>query len=167
MPRIGYVLETAAGTARIVTTRRGICAGCSERSSCSFENALGKDVPEEVTARNPVGAKPGDTVEFDLPGHTELKVSLLVWVVPLAGMIAGAVAGANLHRWLSLGRDPATLLGAVAGSALAFAGVILCDRRASRDERLVPSVLKVVPPSSCSGLPVRQEISSSDRPASP
>lgn len=149
MPRIGYILETDGDRATVSTTRRGICAACSERSSCSFENALGKDVPEEVVVRNGIGARTGDYVEFDLQGHVELKVSLLVWIVPLAGLIAGAAIGAGVHRHLSLEQDPATLLGAVAGFVVSFAVVVLCDRLAAEDARLLPLVLRVVEPSSC------------------
>ena len=52
------------------------------------------------------------TVEFDLPGHSELKISLVLWAVPLLGLVAGAAAGAGLHPLLPVGRDLATLLGA-------------------------------------------------------
>jgi sigma-E factor negative regulatory protein RseC len=142
MSRLGHVIETRGDHATISTSRRGICDGCSEKSSCSFESALGKDTPEEVLALNPVNARVGDHVEFDLPGHTELKVSLVVWGVPVAGLIAGAAAGSNLG--LPLSEDLATLLGAVAGSVLAYLAVMLYDRRAARDSRLKPRILKIV-----------------------
>ena len=107
-------------------------------------------VAEEVTARNPVHAGPGDHVEFDLGGHTELKISLLVWVVPLIGLMAGAIAGASLHHLVSLGRDVATLIGFVVGGGLAFGLVIAIDRRARGDARLVPEILRILPTGSCS-----------------
>ncbi len=151
MPRIGIVIETTGRSARVSAPRRGVCDGCADRSSCSFENALGEDKPEMVEVRNPVGAQPGQTVEFDLPGHTELGVSLLVWVVPLIGLVAGAAFFATLHERLSLGEDVATLLGAGVGFAAAFLPVVLLDRLAAGKSRYVPSILKVVSPSSCSG----------------
>jgi positive regulator of sigma E activity len=83
-------------------------------------------------------------VEFDLAGHAELRISLLLWVVPLIGLIAGAIAGANLHGAISLGRDAATLVGAVLGSALAFGPVVLLDRRSRGSPELVPVVRKVL-----------------------
>lgn len=153
MPRIGIVIETTGQSARVSAPRRGVCDGCADRSSCSFENALGEDRPEMVVVRNPIGARPGQTVEFDLPGHTELKVSLLVWVVPLAGLVTGAALLTFLHERLSLARDSATLLGAAIGFAVAFLPVVLLDRLAAGKSRYVPSILKVVNPSSCSVLP--------------
>ena len=150
MPRIGIVIETTGQSARVSAPRRGVCDGCADRSSCSFENALGQDKPEMGEVYNPIDAQPGQTVQFDLPGHTELELSLLVWVVPLIGLVAGAALLASLHEQLSLGQDSATLLGAGLGFAAAFLPVVLCDRLSVGKTRYVPSILKVVSPSSCS-----------------
>jgi sigma-E factor negative regulatory protein RseC len=143
------VIETDGDHARISTSRRGICEGCTDKSSCGFDMALGKEIPEEVRALNPIRARAGDRVEFDLPGHTELKVSLMVWVVPLAGLIAGAAAGSSLNEMLSMDQDLATLLGAALGFLVSFAPVVLYDRKAGRNPRLVPRIIKVVNSSSC------------------
>jgi len=153
MPRIGIVVETTGQSAQVSTARRGVCEGCSDRSSCSFENALGQDKPEIVTVQNPIAARPGQTVEFDLLGHTELKVSLLVWIVPLIGLMAGAALGASLHNRFLLSQDPATLLGAAIGFIAAFVPVMLIDRLAAGKTKYVPSILKVIDPSSCLDLP--------------
>jgi sigma-E factor negative regulatory protein RseC len=145
MTRLGYVVKTHGDRAVISTSRRGVCDGCSEKSSCAFDKALGKDEPVEVEAVNTARALPGDFVEFDLEGHTELKVSLLVWVVPLLGIIAGAVLGTAC----SDAGDIATLIGAAVGFILAFAIVIFVDRRSRDDPRLTPHILKVIKPTSC------------------
>ncbi len=158
MPRIGYILETNGELALIATTRQGICAGCSEKSTCSSADAPDLGLAEEISARNPIQAEPGETVEFDLPGHGELKVSLLVWIMPLVGIISGAALGAKLHAQLLLDRDLATLLGAALGAAAIFFVMIYLDRKARGDERLVPVIQKVVSPSSCPALPVRNKV---------
>lgn len=153
MSRFGVVIKALGDRAVISTARRGVCDGCGERSSCAFDLILGKGTPDEVAVENPVRARPGDLVEFDLPGHTELKVSLLVWAVPLAGLVAGAVAGANLAASLGISQDLGTLLGALASLALASVGVVFFDRRARKDPRLVPRIIKVVNPSHCPATP--------------
>ena len=153
MTRLGYVIETAGDRALVSTKRQGICGNCAERSSCPNDSALDTAPPETITVLNPVKARPGDNVEIDLPGHTELKVSFLIWAVPLAGLIAGAMAGA---KWIPLGLDLATLIGAAAGLALAFSIVVVCDRRAAGSRRLVPRIIKVVNHSSCPASPADQ-----------
>ncbi len=150
MSRTGTVLKTSGDHALVAATRRGICDGCADRSNCSVEDPFthaaeaSDEVLEHLTARNPIQAQPGDHVEFDLPGHTELSLSVLVWIVPLLGLIAGAVLGANIHQVLSMDRDSATLLGLLAGAAAAFAVVMRIDRKAAGDERLTPVILKVL-----------------------
>lgn len=143
MTRIGFVIETDGDRAVVTTERRGICAGCTDRSTCPTDSEI---KPETITVLNPVKARPGDNVEIELPGHTELKVSLLIWAVPLAGLIAGAVAGS---RWLPLDSDLATLIGAAAGLVLAFSLVVACDRRSAGNTRLVPRIVKVVNQGAC------------------
>ena len=153
MSRIGTVIETRGDRALVATSRRGICADCADRSTCSIENALGKDTPDEIEVLNPIGARPGQTVEFDLPGHAELKVSLLIWAVPIVGLIAGAAAGAKLLANLGPSTDLATLIGAVAGISCGFAIVVACDRKAARRRTLVPRIKKIVNPATCPDLP--------------
>jgi sigma-E factor negative regulatory protein RseC len=147
MSRTGTVLKTSGDHALIATTRRGVCDGCTDRSKCSFDdpftNASEEDL-EKITALNPVHAQPRDHVEFDLPGHTELSLSILIWIVPLLGLIIGAIIGANAHQLLSMDRDSATLLGLVSGAAAAFAVLRRIDRKAAGDERLTPVILKIL-----------------------
>ena len=129
--------------ALISTSRRGICAECAERSSCSFESALGKDVPEEVFANNPVGASPGDHVEFELPGRTELKLSFLIWAVPVIGLMTGAILGHRLLSIFSLSNNAATLIGAVIGLIFAVLPVVAYDRRIAKNQKLIPSITRI------------------------
>ncbi len=153
MSRTGTILKTSDNHALVATTRRGICDGCADRSKCSLDDPFTNTAEatdqllENITALNPLKARPGDHVEFDLPGHTELSLSVLIWIVPLLGLIAGAVLGAYTHQLLSMDRDSATLLGLVAGAAAAFAVVMRIDRKAAGDERLTPVILKVLSPS--------------------
>lgn len=143
MPRQGIVIETRADTALISTSRRGVCGECAQRPSCSFESALGSDASDEVLANNPLGATPGDQVEFDLPDGVELKLSILIWAVPVIGLLAGAIIGSRLSPALSLPENTAALIGAVAGLFISIVPVIVYDRLAANDPRLVPSITKI------------------------
>jgi sigma-E factor negative regulatory protein RseC len=151
MPRTGLVLKTTEKYATVSTTRGGICAECSENSTCSHEDAEEKGKPEVITVINRIQAKPGDYVEFDLKGHTELKVSLIVWVVPLIGLIMGAFAGSYFLQHFS--QDAGTLLGAFLGFIAAFSIIVLYDRFFIDKEQLIPLILKKVQQTDCIALP--------------
>lgn len=151
--RVGIVVTTQDGRAEVSTARQGPCGSCSEQGACSLPIATVTNSVELVTAKNQLGAKPGDTVEIDLAGHTELGVSLLVWIVPMVGLIGGAVLGVLTREPLGLAEDPAALLGAGIGVAAAYLGLRRLDRRVTDDPRLVPEIIKVVAAPSCTSLP--------------
>jgi sigma-E factor negative regulatory protein RseC len=149
MPRVGIIIETRDQEAVVSTHKRGICAECADHASCSLEAAMGKDVPEDVVARNPIGARVGDYVEFDLPGATELKLSALIWGLPVIGMVAGAliVPGHISHHFSD--PDTASFIGAVIGLAAASVPAVIYDRLARRGRGLTPEITRTVSKSSC------------------
>lgn len=149
MPRTGFVLETSSQTAKISTSRRGICDGCKDKSACSIESAYEKAQSEIVTAINSISAKPGDQVEFDLSGHTELKVSLIVWGIPLIGLIFGALLGTRIHNILSVSSDTGTLIGAGFGFLITFLAIMFYDRYIINQKHLVPFIKKIVTDNQC------------------
>ena len=89
MTRIGVVLETSGPEAQVSMSPQGSCEGCSDQGACGMLGTPPGSRNQLITARNTVGAKTGDAVEIDLPRHGELKLSFLVWVVPLIGLIGG------------------------------------------------------------------------------
>ena len=146
MAQIGIVLEVEGDRARVSASRTGACGACSERSSCGVGLGPGgrSDDNSLFDVANALGARPGDAVEIDLPEGTARKVSMLLWVLPLVGLLAGAVLGVKLHGRLGLGEDLAALLGAVAGLAAVFALLVRLDRRARGDVRLEPLLVRIV-----------------------
>jgi len=133
---IGIVLAAENGRADVSTSRSGACSGCSEADACGLLEAV--PCTQIVTVRNPVGARPGDTVELGLPGNAALHLSLLVWVTPFVGMVAGAVAG-------SPAGDGGSFLGALAGAGLAVAVLHRGDRHLAASPRLTPFIARIVP----------------------
>ena len=116
--------------------------GCSEASACDLGVHEGR--ADVVTVDNKVGARPGDRVELDLPGNATLKLSALVWVLPLLGLVGGAAAGAALGSRFGGSEDVAALLGAGAGIAGVFVGLRRIDRRVAGDDRIIPYIVRVV-----------------------
>ncbi len=145
MSRHGIVIETHDDKALISSLKRGVCESCTEKDSCSLEDSLQKDVPQKVSALNPLGAQPGDQVEFNLQGHTELKLSLIVWTVPIIGLLLGAILGSKLSATLSMTPDSAALIGSIIGFAVFTVPMMIYDRLVSSDPSLMPVITKVNP----------------------
>lgn len=138
----GVVIATRSGCAEVSTCRMGACAGCSDAGACGISEAERRE--EVVLARNAVDARPGDWVELDLPGRAVLRLAALVWLIPAAGLLIGALTGAGLGR-VGIGPDEdlVTLLGAAAGVALAWSLLRRIDRARGGDPRLTPFIVRI------------------------
>ena len=146
MARKGFITQVKGNIAVVASTKRGICAECADKGSCGLEDGHNSDLPEEVNALNPIGAKAGDWVEFDLPGHAELRLSFIIWVVPLIGLIAGAGLAESLLGSTGLSGDALAAIGGVVGCALSFIPVVAYDRRMAKGKGVQPVITKVVKP---------------------
>ena len=150
MNRVGVVLDSDQDSVRVATTPGGGCGACSENGACGLLlYQTGSEGQEVLVADNAIGARPGDSVELELPPGVELGLSALVWGVPVLGLVVGAAVGALGHAALGLSQDAGVLLGAGLGTGLAYALLRVIDRRAARSRRIRPRVVRLVAPGVC------------------
>jgi len=153
MNLVGVVLDSDGDSVRVAVSPGGGCGSCSEKGACGLvliQPVGGAGITDVVEADNPVGARPGDSVELELPAGTELGVSALVWGLPILGLVGGAVvAGALGHAALGLDQDLAVLCGALLGLVLAYGLLRLVDRRAAGHRRLRPRAIRLVQAQAC------------------
>jgi sigma-E factor negative regulatory protein RseC len=139
MSRTGIVLTIDGLNARVQTARRGICEGCNHEADCCEPSSPGDEIVETI---NPIGAQPGQRVEFELPGHRELHLALLVWAVPLVGMLGGAIVGQAIAP--AGHQEVVAVIGAVAGFVVGIVPAALVER-SSRRRSCLPVVQRVLP----------------------
>jgi sigma-E factor negative regulatory protein RseC len=138
----GTVIAVEAGQVVIATEARSACAHCAA-SGCTG-GVLAQLFParrNRVRLDNTIDAALGERVIVGLPDSVLVRASLLVYLVPVAGMIlAAATAG---HAGLgAAGQAGAALLGLLAG--LASVGLFAESRVARRRYRA--RLLRVVRP---------------------
>ena len=130
----GTIVEVVGEMARIKVGRHSECQSCG---ACPGNDSAIIDV------RNPVGAAPGQRVIFESEETNALKGAFVVFVLPIAALLAGALIGGLLGE--ISGRTP---LGGVVGGLLAFALACLFvkffDRAASKDERSLARIVRVI-----------------------
>lgn len=74
-----------------------------------------------IKVANDLGAGKGDRIEISIPSGSFLMLSLLVYILPVAALIAGAFAGGSVARALHMNLTLATLCaGGGMGTALVF-----------------------------------------------
>lgn len=120
----------SGGRALVEARRRSACGRCAARSGC------GHGLLDSLAARHSIAfelpvpeglaeaLRPGDTVVVGVPERAVLGAALRVYAPPLAGLVAGTLAGGAV-----LGSDGAAALGAVLGLLAGSVAIRALDRR--------------------------------------
>jgi sigma-E factor negative regulatory protein RseC len=120
----GVVEKASPETAVVLVERSSACEHCRSRGAC--ETFSGRTMRVEV--ENELGAAEGDRVEISVPAASVLKLSFLVYLVPVAALVAGAYVG---ELWVEGVVEDPTPYALVAG-VLAMVGAFLLVRRFER-----------------------------------
>ena len=135
------VVEAGAGYAWVETQRRSACGACSASEGCGTA-ALAKvwgDRRARVRAISALPLQPGDAVIVGLAEGALLRGSLLVYLLPIVLLLAGALLGQT--AFAGAGEEPVILSGAV-GLGLGFLAARVVSRRLRSDARFQPVVMR-------------------------
>lgn len=137
----GVVVAVTADGVWIETRRQSGCQSCSSRGGCGvglMNKALNRR-PHTVRAQTHLPVQVGDHVRLLLPATALVQASLLMYLLPLLGLIAGAMVG----QWLLASNG-----GAIGGAAVGFASVLLFIARQqnglARSGRYAPRIEQIV-----------------------
>ncbi len=121
---VGVVVGLAGEWAEVETRRTSACGGCAAREGCGA-SALAQVFgarPSVVRAANPILALPGERVVVGLPEGAFLRAAAVLYLLPLLGLLIGALAG----------QTAAGERGAVLGGLTGLTGGLVGVRRLSR-----------------------------------
>jgi sigma-E factor negative regulatory protein RseC len=143
----GRVVAVESDGLWVETIRQSTCGSCAARKGCGHgllnryaEGRRGyiRVLPGDAGI---VDCKVNDQVRISIPEEVILRGSLVVYVVPLLCMLAGAALGATS---VAGGSDSLAALGAAAGFGLGFALVRWHAWHHRNDRALQPTFLEVV-----------------------
>jgi len=115
-----HVVQTDVGIAWVEAQRESACGSCKVRSGCGtsvLASVMGKR-RNQVRALDPVGVKPGDDVLIGLQERALVRASFSMYLLPLAGLFAGALIGQQLDSQGEAWTILSGLLGLLAGFGL-------------------------------------------------
>lgn len=138
----GTVIRADSNTAWIKTTKTGACESCSAKSSC---HTLGGGKEMEVQAINEAGAQTGDQVVIGFETAPLMKVSFLIYIFPVLGLIAGAIVGETIAPYFSMNKSLSALL--IGGFAF-FLCYLFIRKKGSelaKDRSYRPKVIRILP----------------------
>jgi len=135
------IIETVSGLRAMVRVEKSsACASCQSRESC--HEASGKDMIIEVA--NDLGAREGDRIEISIPGGSFLILSLLVYLLPVAALIAGAVLGGAFAGALHMNGTVASIVGGCLGIGVTFYGLKRLDRSTRGQKEFRPRMTRIL-----------------------
>lgn len=96
MTQTAKVIATENGLATVEVVRHSACDGChkAEEGGCAACSLLGGNNTMRTTARNPLGACPGDRVTVEASSRRTIGYAALVFLFPLL-LAAAAYAVGN------------------------------------------------------------------------
>ncbi|KLV06502.1 transcriptional regulator [Photobacterium ganghwense] len=146
MRSLATVVAVETGRITVSCQQQTSCGSCGSRDSCGT-GIVSKALPgrrHEITIATREKASVGDTVEIGLSERSMLQSALLVYVLPLLGLVLGAILG----QWWFVSLAGGGELGVIV-TALGFAGagLWLARRLATRlegDSAYQPTLIRVL-----------------------
>jgi sigma-E factor negative regulatory protein RseC len=150
----GIVVASEAGIAEVEIVRRSTCGACSARSGCGvslLDRVLGRR-PQRLLLADKFKLHPGDEVIVGIPEGSLLKAALVAYMIPLFGLLAGAILGdlPQLDGALDQGLP---LLAGILGFVAGLLVTRLYSRRLAVDPRWRAVLLRRATHSLSVGLP--------------
>lgn len=131
----GIVIESNDNLAKVKVNRHGDCKNCG---ACPGDNATVLDV------RNLLKAKPGQRVLFEIKETNILKAAFVVYMVPLIGILLGAMSGMWLAEKMGEVEKVFEIGGASLGFILAALYIKIFDKSTNTDSKMKPIITHIL-----------------------
>ena len=124
------VVRLDGDLAGILIKKQSACSACNAKSGCGTSLLANWFPQRRLTLRlnNHIHAQAGDMVVLGLDEATLQRSSLLLYALPLAGLLLAAIAGERVFGFLGLPKE----LGAVLSGLLGLIAALLYVRGKSR-----------------------------------
>ena len=137
----GIVEKTSKRKAFVQIQQSSSCATCSSRDSCDITSEKKKIV---IEVANDLQATIGDRVEISMPGSSLLQLSLLVYLLPVVALIAGACLGAAIANKFDMDATLASVVFGGLAIAIVFSGLRWLDGFTRFREKYYPRMTRII-----------------------
>ena len=129
------------GIAQVVTDRKNACGGCGSTHSCHSCLSNSKMITE---AQNSAGAKEGDLVDISLNSGLVLKGAAIMYLIPIAGLMTGALIGSSISGILGIGETISAIIFSILGLCLGFIVTTFISKQMSVKNRFTPIITQII-----------------------
>lgn len=138
------VVSWQQGVALLRCEPKAGCGSCKAKSGCGARllNELAPESNPHLKIRIDQPLEPGQRVEIGIAESSLLRSAMLVYIVPLVGIMLGG----GLLQWYQ-GNDTAAVFGAILGGSAAFLVVRQLSKHLATHADYQPVVLQIALPS--------------------
>jgi sigma-E factor negative regulatory protein RseC len=137
----GTIDKISGKNATVRIRKSSACSSCESRDSCDVHGAK----PMEIEVDNRLQAAEGDQVEVSVPSGTLVILSLYVYLIPVAALIAGAyVGGTLLAPHLALGETPCSIVLGFLAMGVTFILLRRFDKTPGANKKYRPRMTRIV-----------------------
>lgn len=138
----GFIRSVNNGMATVRLVGDAACRKCGlgELGLCKTGGA-----GMEIEARCPISVKPGQKVKVVRGGRTYSDGGFLLYGLPVAALIMGALAGDLLAPSVGMKGDAGAAIGGFLLMCISFLPIWLVGRKREKQERFVPTVEELDP----------------------
>ncbi len=136
----GIVAEIEGGTAKVAILKKSACEQCAASGVCHPGDQ------EFMDAANPLGAVKGQKVKVVIAPQMYLKASIILYGVPMAALIAGAIIAKNIAARY-VGEQNSDLWAFIAGMACMFVSFLfirLYNKKAEKSQKYKPVIVEIL-----------------------
>jgi len=137
----GTVFKVKDIKAWVRVKRSEMCEGCRSQKTC---HSLSDNMDVESEAVNTAAAKIGDRVLLKIESGSLLKISFVLYMIPVFALVIGALLGHKIGPELGIDSELASLFAAIATCALSFIGVKKIASRMSDKKEYLPEIIKIL-----------------------
>jgi sigma-E factor negative regulatory protein RseC len=138
----GIVTKVNSSTAWVKCTKCAACESCSAKGFCATVG--GSDDIVEVEAINTAGAKGGDRVTISFETSSLLKVSFLVYMIPVLFLVLGVVIGDKIAEVFNYDQSIFSVLGGFLFLFSAFFVVKTKGKELSKKDSYQPKIIRIL-----------------------
>ncbi len=140
----GIITKVSGNRAWVEVQRTEACENCGSKGACgALGGHGGKNM--ECESLNSAGGAVGDRVLLQIGSGSLLKIAFIFYMLPVVGLIAGAVAGSRLGPGYGVDQDLGSIIGATAFFLVSFGVVQVMGRWLKQGKNNMPEIVKVMP----------------------
>ena len=136
--KTGKVIKVSGNEAIVQIRNHSSCSSCG---GCGTSN---KNKVNTIWTKNYQDANVGDFVKIELTEKTLLKLSTLVYIIPVISLLIGLIIG---HSYAESNNLPENLVGLIGGlflMSISFIGINIIDRKTKDSSKLKPKITSII-----------------------